>query len=79
VQGARGCFDSEGDFGPHVNEAADGQATVDWISQQPWFNGVLGTWGPSYLGYTGWAISPDFAAVNMMVKLIPGTRRYQGS
>jgi putative CocE/NonD family hydrolase len=55
VQGARGCFDSEGMFSPHVNEAADGQATVDWISRQPWFHGVLGTWGPSYLGYMQWA------------------------
>jgi putative CocE/NonD family hydrolase len=57
IQGARGCFDSEGEFSPHVNEAADGQATVNWISQQPWFNGALGTWGPSYLGYTQWAIA----------------------
>jgi len=55
VQGARGCFNSEGDFCPHVNEARDGAATVDWISGQPWFNGALGAWGPSYLGYMGWA------------------------
>jgi len=55
VQGVRGCLDSEGDFSPHVNEAADGAATLDWISHQPWFNGALGTWGPSYLGYTAWA------------------------
>ena len=55
VQGARGCFDSEGEFEPHVNEAADGQATVEWITRQPWFNGKLGTWGPSYLGYMQWA------------------------
>jgi putative CocE/NonD family hydrolase len=55
VQAARGCYDSEGDFSPHVNEAVDGQATLDWITRQSWFNGVLGTWGPSYLGYTQWA------------------------
>jgi putative CocE/NonD family hydrolase len=55
VQGARGCLDSEGDFSPHVNEAADGHATVEWMSRQPWFNGTLGTWGPSYLGYMQWA------------------------
>jgi putative CocE/NonD family hydrolase len=55
VQGARGCLDSEGEFSPHVNEAPDGRATVDWIAEQPWFNGVLGTWGPSYLGYMQWA------------------------
>jgi putative CocE/NonD family hydrolase len=55
VQGARGCYDSEGEFCPHINEAGDGEAAVAWITEQPWFNGVLGTWGPSYLGYTQWA------------------------
>ncbi|MCP4167366.1 MAG: CocE/NonD family hydrolase, partial [Chloroflexi bacterium] len=55
VQGCRGCLESEGAFSAHGNEAADGKATVAWIEQQPWFNGVLGTWGPSYLGYTQWA------------------------
>ena len=57
VQGARGCYDSEGEFVPHANEAADGQATVGWIAQQPWFDGTLATWGPSYLGYCQWAIA----------------------
>ena len=55
VQGSRGCFDSEGDFEPHINEAADGQATADWIERQPWFDGRLAAWGPSYLGYSLWA------------------------
>jgi len=55
VQGARGCLDSEGTFSPHIHEAPDGEATVAWIVRQPWFNGLLGTWGPSYLGYTQWA------------------------
>jgi putative CocE/NonD family hydrolase len=55
VQGARGCFDSEGDFAPHINEAADGKATADWIERQPWFDGRLAAWGPSYLGYSLWA------------------------
>jgi putative CocE/NonD family hydrolase len=71
VQGARGCFNSEGNFSPHVNEAADGQATVDWIAQQPWFNGVLGTWGPSYLGYMQWATAagapPPLKAMLVMI------------
>lgn len=57
IQGVRGLFGSEGEFEAFVNEAADGQATVDWIVEQPWFNGVLGLWGPSYLGYAQWAIA----------------------
>jgi putative CocE/NonD family hydrolase len=59
IEGARGCFDSEGEFSPHVNEAADGQATVDWMMQQPWFNGILGTWGASYMGYMQWATAAE--------------------
>ncbi len=59
VQDARGCFDSGGEFRSHVNEAADGRATLDWIAQQPWFNGELGLWGPSYLGYMQWAVAAN--------------------
>jgi putative CocE/NonD family hydrolase len=77
VQGARGCFDSEGEFCPHVNEAADGQATVAWISQQPWFNGLLGTWGPSYLGYMGWATAAGASpALNAMLAMLTSAENY---
>jgi hypothetical protein len=55
VQGVRGCYGSEGSFTPHLQEAADGAATVAWLRTQPWFDGRLGSWGPSYLGYTQWA------------------------
>jgi len=67
IQGARGCYDSGGEFIPHLNEAADGKAAVDWIAKQPWFNGSLATWGPSYLGYCQWAIAvqglPELKAI----------------
>lgn len=59
VQTTRGRYDSEGVFEPFVNEAADGRATLDWVSNQPWFNGNLGTWGYSYLGYAQWAVGHD--------------------
>lgn len=55
VQGVRGCYGSEGAFTPHAQEPADGAATVAWLAGQPWFDGRLATWGPSYLGYTQWA------------------------
>lgn len=55
VQGVRGCFRSQGAFTPHLHEADDGAATVAWLAQQPWFDGRLGSWGPSYLGYAQWA------------------------
>ena len=55
IQDVRGRFDSGGEFDPFTSEAADARATLVWLEQQPWFNGVLGMFGPSYLSYTQWA------------------------
>lgn len=57
VQDVRGRYDSPGEFAPFFHEAEDGRATLDWLEKQPWFNGVLGMWGPSYLGYVQWAVA----------------------
>ncbi|WP_240436426.1 CocE/NonD family hydrolase [Streptomyces sporangiiformans] len=59
LQSCRGTGGSGGEFDPWRNEAADGQATVSWLREQPWFNGTLGTIGPSYLGYVQWALALD--------------------
>lgn len=59
VQSVRGRYRSAGVFEPFVNEAADGRATVAWIGDQPWFDGNLGLWGPSYVGYTQWGPAID--------------------
>ena len=40
------------------HERDDGLDTVEWLRRQPWFDGRLGTYGPSYVGYTQWAIAP---------------------
>ena len=55
----RGTFGSGGDFDPGRNEAADGQACVAWLREQEWFDGRLGTFGLSYLGFTQWALAMD--------------------
>jgi uncharacterized protein len=56
VQSTRGTFGSEGriDFD---REAADGRSAADWIVDQPWSSGVLGTFGGSYLGFTQLALA----------------------
>ncbi|MFD5571127.1 CocE/NonD family hydrolase [Streptomyces cadmiisoli] len=59
LQSCRGTGGSGGAFDLWRNEAADGQATVSWLREQPWFNGMLGTVGPSYLGYVQWALALD--------------------
>lgn len=59
LQSCRGSGGSGGESALWHHEAADGQATVAWLRRQPWFTGVLGTIGASYLGYTQWALALD--------------------
>lgn len=70
LQACRGTDRSEGDFNPLANERDDGLDTLKWIKSQPWFDGRLGTTGPSYLGYVQWAISdalPRHSAMSVKV------------
>jgi putative CocE/NonD family hydrolase len=70
IQDVRGRFDSDGEFGFLAGEAADGRATMGWISGQPWFDGALGLWGESYLGYAQWAAAPG--APSYLKAMMPG-------
>ena len=54
-QDCRGTFRSAGDFTPMLTEADDGADTVAWMLDQPWCDGTIGTYGPSYLGFVQWA------------------------
>ena len=53
------CRGTDGSSGSHsyFMEASDGRATADWVARQPWFNGSLGTFGASYMGFTQWALA----------------------
>ena len=53
-QDVRGRYASEGDFNPHAQETADGLDMFAWVAKQPWCNGIIGTFGGSYLGATQW-------------------------
>ena len=59
LQSTRGTGGSGGSVDPFTGEAEDGQATIAWLREQPWFNGSLATIGASYLGFTQWAIASD--------------------
>ena len=48
VQDCRGRYASEGEFIKYLNEGVDGYDTLDWLAQQPWCNGKIGTFGLSY-------------------------------
>jgi putative CocE/NonD family hydrolase len=53
------CRGTDGSAGTHsyFAEAPDGRATADWIAEQAWFNGALGSYGASYMGFTQWALA----------------------
>src|SRR5262245_16945020 len=56
LHSCRGTFGSGGEM-TFSAEAADGRAAADWIVTQPWSNGDLGSWGPSYLSFVQWALA----------------------
>ncbi len=59
LQSVRGTFGSGGEFEPMRREITDGQDTVTWLREQPWFEGRLATFGASYLGFVQWALAMD--------------------
>ena len=54
VQDTRGRYESEGPFYAMQSEADDGCDMLDWVGQQSWCNGKIGTTGGSYVGFTQW-------------------------
>jgi putative CocE/NonD family hydrolase len=59
MQDCRGTGNSGGEWEPMMNEPRDGLDTHEWILDQPWCNGAIGTTGGSYLGWTQWAVAAD--------------------
>jgi hypothetical protein len=56
VQDCRGRYESEGRFKKYLGEAEDGFDTLTWVTQQPWCNGRIGTYGLSYAAHTQTAL-----------------------
>ena len=55
LQHCRGTGTSDGEFTPFENEPDDGVDTIEWCARQPWCNGRVGMYGPSYLGMVQFA------------------------
>ncbi|AHH96696.1 CocE/NonD family hydrolase [Kutzneria albida] len=72
----RGTFGSGGgEFLAMREDREDGQATLDWVTRQPWFDGSVLLAGPSYLGYTQWAVAAGApACVKGMVPHVTSAR-----
>jgi putative CocE/NonD family hydrolase len=57
VQDLRGTGDSGGELLPWRDASSDGEATLDWITRQPWSSGKVGTYGCSALGETQFVLA----------------------
>jgi len=78
VQDCRGRGKSEGVWDPFRYDAEDGFDTQEWVGQQPWCNGELGTAGGSYLGWTQWASSAGGSRfLKCMVPVVPFAEVYE--
>ena len=53
----RGSGGSGGEFDGFRIDPADADGMLAWLREQPWFGGVLATWGASYLGYVQWELA----------------------
>ncbi|WP_417849199.1 CocE/NonD family hydrolase [Thalassoglobus sp.] len=52
---SRGRFESGGEWDPFsAKHKTDGYDLVQWIAEQSWCNGNVGTYGLSYMGWTQW-------------------------
>lgn len=79
LQSCRGTFGSSGEI-TFSAEAGDGRAAADWIVSQPWSNGDIGTWGPSYLSFVQWALAstrpPQLKAMAIQIMSADRSRSY---
>lgn len=79
TQDVRGRYASEGTFNPHVQETDDGLDAFAWVAAQPWSNGVVGTFGGSYLGSTQWLPAREQPpALRAMAPAITFSDGYEG-
>src|SRR5205823_685126 len=65
-QDCRGTGDSEPDhWDYYMYEREDSFDFVDWITQQEWYGGFIGSLGGSYVGGTQWcmALNPSMSTI----------------
>ena len=80
IQDCRGTFGSEGDVAFLEPEAEDGADTMEWIGQQDWSNGQVGTWGASWSGWTQTALAAlGPANLSSMVPSVSGSLAHESS
>lgn len=78
TQDCRGRGQSEGVWDPFAYDVEDGFDTQEWVGQQPWCNGKIGTAGGSYVGWTQWAAAAKPSPyLQAMVPVVPFENAYE--
>jgi len=77
VVDVRGRGNSEGEFRPYLQEAADGYDVVEWLATQPCCNGKVAMWGGSYLGYAQWVAAKENPP--HLVTIVPAAAPHLGT
>lgn len=72
----RGRGNSQGEFRPTVQEAADGYDVVEWVARQSYCNGKVTMWGGSYAGYDQWAVAKEMPT--HLETIVPVAAAYMG-
>lgn len=78
TQDCRGRGQSEGVWDQFAYDVEDGFDTQEWVGQQPWCNGKIGTAGVSYFGWTQWASAAKASRhLKAMVPVVPFENAYE--
>ena len=79
MQDVRGRWDSQGEYYAFHQEINDGFDTQEWVGQQDWCDGNIGTAGGSYGGCVQWLSAPlKSQYLKTMVPRVMCTDYYQG-
>jgi uncharacterized protein len=80
IQDCRATGNSQGNWYPGIHEKNDGIDTRNWVLQQSWCNGNIGTSGGSYLGYTQFAsYGESNQSLKAMFAFVPALDWYRTS
>lgn len=80
VQDLRGVFKSEGRYTLSLDDAKDGHDTVEWLAEQPWSNGKVGTFGSSARGITQTLLAPEQPeGLEAMFIIVAPSQIFEGS
>ena len=78
LQDCRGRGKSEGVWDPFRYDVEDGYDTQEWVGQQAWCDGSIGTSGGSYVGWTQWAPAAKGSRyLKAMVPTVPFGNAYE--